>query len=149
MSKYWLTIGLVSFLLAGCGDDASEKASESDTNGTVEVQEQSSTTEAQETAPVNSEPTQAETAAPAAQGEVALNPPHGQPGHDCAIPVGAPLDGSGGQNTQAAQPTFNPPAPQQQPIMQVGSEGSARLNPPHGQPGHDCDVAVGAPLPAK
>src|SRR5690606_34408873 len=24
---------------------------------------------------------------------VVLNPPHGQPGHDCAIPVGEPLNG--------------------------------------------------------
>ncbi|MDZ7846448.1 MAG: hypothetical protein U5L96_06615 [Owenweeksia sp.] len=24
--------------------------------------------------------------------DVAVNPPHGQPGHDCAIPVGAPLN---------------------------------------------------------
>src|SRR5690606_20198848 len=25
---------------------------------------------------------------------------------------------------------------------------SAAINPPHGQPGHDCAVAVGAPLPS-
>lgn len=25
--------------------------------------------------------------------------------------------------------------------------GDAKLNPPHGEPGHRCDVAVGAPLP--
>ena len=26
--------------------------------------------------------------------------------------------------------------------------GAAKVNPPHGQPGHRCDIAVGAPLPA-
>lgn len=25
--------------------------------------------------------------------------------------------------------------------------GDAKLNPPHGEPGHRCDIAVGAPLP--
>lgn len=28
-----------------------------------------------------------------------------------------------------------------------GAEGTAGVNPPHGQPGHRCDIAVGAPLP--
>lgn len=55
---------------------------------------------------------------------VALNPPHGEPGHDCAIPVGAPLGSSPQTNTQVAEGT----------------------NPPHGQPGHDCSIPVGAPL---
>ncbi|WP_417360960.1 hypothetical protein [Galbibacter sp.] len=34
-----------------------------------------------------------------------------------------------------------PPPPVQQPI-----QNTAGLNPPHGQPGHRCDIAVGAPL---
>lgn len=29
----------------------------------------------------------------------------------------------------------------------VGGSGSAAVNPAHGQPGHRCDIAVGAPLP--
>jgi hypothetical protein len=37
----------------------------------------------------------------------------------------------------ASQPTFQPAA------------SSGNLNPPHGQPGHDCAVAVGAPLPVQ
>lgn len=36
--------------------------------------------------------------------------------------------------------SFTPP-PVQQPI-----QAAAGLNPPHGQPGHRCDIAVGAPL---
>lgn len=85
---------------------------------------------------------------------VALNPPHGQPGHDCAIAVGAPLDGSGAaqqapqidmsqMGNGAAQPTITttPVAP-----AGDGSASSVKLNPAHGQPGHDCAIAVGAPL---
>ena len=86
-----------------------------------------------------------------------LNPAHGQPGHDCAIPVGAPL-----KSTVAAKPT---PAPVQTlatstpvetktataPALVSGPsiDPKAKINPAHGQPGHDCAVAVGAPLPVK
>jgi hypothetical protein len=62
-----------------------------------------------------------------------LNPPHGQPGHNCAIAVGAPLN-------SAPATTLN------------NTTTSSGKNPPHGQPGHRCDIAVGAPLnslPAK
>lgn len=148
MLKSLFTIGAFSFLLAGCADSTSDQATETEMNGTEEVNGQSGTAANEE---VLQEPlvvTQPENAASNAQAEVALNPPHGEPGHDCDIAVGAPLDGSGGQNIQPAQPALQPVSAQK-PIMQVGSEGDARLNPPHGQPGHDCDVAVGAPLPAK
>ncbi|RZJ65369.1 MAG: hypothetical protein EOO50_14040 [Flavobacterium sp.] len=80
-----------------------------------------------------------------------VNPAHGQPGHRCDIAVGAPL-------TQAATTTqqVTPQQPQQpqqiQTQMQVPSQKVAKgMNPAHGQPGHRCDIAVGAPLnqPAK
>ena len=75
-----------------------------------------------------------------------LNPPHGEPGHDCAIAVGAPLNGSPAVNTpQAAPPTMNFPSAPMAPSP-VAAPGGPRLNPPHGQPGHDCAVQVGAPL---
>lgn len=75
---------------------------------------------------------------------VALNPPHGQPGHDCTIPVGSPLSG---------KPKINPqsPAPQATPALTAPSQklpfsNGVALNPPHGQPGHDCAIPVGQPL---
>lgn len=72
-----------------------------------------------------------------------LNPPHGEPGHDCAIAVGAPLNGSPAANApQSAPPTMNFPTS----TAPVSAPGGPRLNPPHGQPGHDCAVQVGAPL---
>jgi hypothetical protein len=44
-----------------------------------------------------------------------------------SAPVAAPV--------QATTPNFGVPNP--------------KVNPAHGQPGHDCAIAVGAPLPVK
>ena len=73
-----------------------------------------------------------------------MNPPHGQPNHRCDIAVGAPL------NSQPAQTSAPTPAPQQtvtmsqpKPVKTVTAPG---MNPPHGEPNHRCDIAVGAPL---
>ncbi|AKD02246.1 hypothetical protein POKO110462_07575 [Pontibacter korlensis] len=68
---------------------------------------------------------------------VALNPPHGEPGHNCAIPVGAPLDGP--PLPRLVKPNLSP----------VPSQTPPGMNPPHGQPGHDCAIPVGAPLGKK
>lgn len=80
-----------------------------------------------------------------ANSSVALNPKHGQPGHRCDIPEGAPLN-----SPAANQPmSIQQPAPANpilsQPVMNQ-SAGNVKLNPPHGQPGHDCTIAVGQPL---
>ncbi|HEX9980007.1 MAG TPA: hypothetical protein VGB50_05515 [Flavobacterium sp.] len=99
-----------------------------------------------------------------------MNPAHGQPGHRCDIPVGAPL------NSKPSKPT-SPPQQQNDPNIkvtpaQLNADGTLSpkgatpssapailkdpaatpatapgMNPAHGQPGHRCDVAVGAPLP--
>ncbi|RAU82801.1 hypothetical protein [Pontibacter arcticus] len=93
-------------------------------------------------APVNfSSPGSAQPAANAAPG--AVNPAHGAPGHNCAIPVGAPLNAPAG--TQATQPAVQTePAPQLTP--QTQGIASPAVNPAHGAPGHDCAIPVGAPL---
>ena len=96
-----------------------------------------------------------------------LNPAHGQPGHDCAVAVGDPLPSAGLSKaaaapvpaglstltesvpTSIAAPSLTAPAAGT-PNFKVNTTGSAfgaKLNPAHGQPGHDCGVAVGAPLP--
>lgn len=74
-------------------------------------------------------------------GDVALNPAHGQPGHDCAIPVGAPLN-----SKPASNPNMTPIQTPVQNQTSTAPTGSGMVNPPHGQPGHDCAVPVGAPL---
>jgi len=100
-------------------------------------------------------------ATPAAAG---MNPAHGQPGHRCDIAVGAPLNSPPGK-TAAQQPamTINPnqggqqavkmtpaatgtPSLLQPPASTTPTAVAPGMNPAHGQPGHRCDIAVGAPL---
>lgn len=76
-----------------------------------------------------------------------LNPEHGQPNHRCDIPVGAPLSSPAPAATQA--PVSTPVPAKVQPTMALPTTGAAsgKINPPHGEPGHSCSVAVGAMLP--
>jgi hypothetical protein len=84
-----------------------------------------------------------------------VNPPHGEPGHRCDINVGAPLDSKPNQiqtPTVTSTPTVNAapsitPTVIQQPAPVTASVPG--MNPAHGQPGHRCDIAVGAPLNSK
>ncbi len=99
---------------------------------------------------------------------VMLNPPHGQPGHRCEIPVGAPLSTPAANTIQqpatvapaATAPTIsnnsmsptienaNRINPSQRPSTAAPETGPKPANnPPHGQPWHRCDIAVGSPLP--
>ena len=73
-----------------------------------------------------------------------LNPPHGQPGHRCDIEVGKPLDSKPIQTTIPSNQ--NQPVITTQPVPTNNTQGGVALNPAHGQPGHRCDIAVGAPL---
>lgn len=107
--------------------------------------------------------------APVAKG---MNPAHGQPGHRCDIAVGAPLNSAPGKasvqpvkststtisssdlkpgtvTTNGATITTvnNNPTPNAAPVTPTVT--APGMNPPHGQEGHDCAVAVGAPLPKK
>lgn len=72
----------------------------------------------------------------------ALNPAHGQAGHRCDLPVGAPLDQAAGTSVQQTNSTLNPNV---SPVRVQGGDTPAK-NPPHGQPGHDCSKPVGADL---
>ncbi len=86
----------------------------------------------------------------------APNPAHGQPGHRCDIAVGAPLNSA--PTNATAQPTTtitnSSPTPTQTitaPAQTITTPAANTvtapgMNPPHGQPGHDCSIAVGAPL---
>lgn len=73
------------------------------------------------------------------------NPPHGQPGHKCESD--ASLQTKAGN---AAPPTVQPAQPLPQPVQTTTATATkAGMNPPHGQPGHKCELAVGAPLDGK
>lgn len=83
-----------------------------------------------------------------------MNPAHGQPNHLCDIAVGAPLNSPvdrGKNNTISTQtaPQQNSalPATKASPSPAVPPITPERINPPHGQEKHRCDIAVGAPLP--
>ena len=90
--------------------------------------------------------------APTAPG---MNPPHGQPNHRCDIAVGAPLNSPKAAATTTAKPAApvqQAPAQGQASINQVDMASGTTatkpgMNPPHGQEGHRCEIAVGAPLP--
>ncbi|GEM_PF-97288 len=89
-------------------------------------------------------------AAATAPGSARLNPAHGQPGHRCDIAVGAPLDSkpaTAGPTSSSATPV--PATAVATPATTAPVKTGAGLNPAHGQPGHRCDIAVGAPLDSK
>lgn len=67
--------------------------------------------------------------------DLKYNPAHGEEGHRCDLPVGAPLE----QASTASQPEMN-----SSPVRLKGA--TPKINPPHGEPGHDCSVPVGAEL---
>ncbi|PTT35972.1 hypothetical protein DBR28_11580 [Chryseobacterium sp. HMWF028] len=87
-----------------------------------------------------------------------MNPPHGQPGHRCDIPVGQPLNSQpaaaqninvNGSNTIQIDP--NALSPGKITLDNNGKQVKTApgMNPPHGQPGHRCDIQVGQPLNSK
>ena len=79
-----------------------------------------------------------------------MNPPHGQPNHRCDIPVGAPLNSKKAEATTVKTTDIQTTttAPIATPENNAGSTSVADgMNPAHGQPGHRCDIPVGAPLP--
>jgi hypothetical protein len=87
----------------------------------------------------------------------ALNPAHGQPGHRCDLTVGAPLSTPAKTNITSPVNASTPAPIPQNPVIYnpqpqsttPASKATAGLNPAHGQPGHRCDLTVGAPLTSK
>ncbi|MCA6066908.1 hypothetical protein JI747_006945 [Chryseobacterium sp. RG1] len=90
-----------------------------------------------------------------------MNPPHGQPGHRCDIPVGQPLSSAPAQNPQPGTQNVTVNTNQGQTIQidpnslkQVNNTNkpvktAPGMNPPHGEPRHRCDIPVGQPLNSK
>lgn len=71
-----------------------------------------------------------------------LNPEHGLPGHRCDLPVGAPLTGASPAQTIQATDNTTPSSN----VSPIRLNQTPAVNPPHGEPGHDCAVPVGAAL---
>lgn len=157
MKKTVVAIALVSVaFFTACNGEADTDAQDNypATEASVEDDQSAQGISLSTTSGETIDPSAAPASAGAATGGngAKLNPPHGEPGHRCEIPVGAPLDSDPVNSNDLvqqqliqdhAQPTTIQPQQQSSP----GGNPTARLNPPHGQPGHDCAVAVGAPLP--
>lgn len=92
------------------------------------------------------------TAAATTQTAAGMNPAHGQPGHRCDIAVGAPLNSPPSKPATTTTPVSNQPVVTSTTPAATPTVTAPGMNPPHGQPGHKCEIAVGAPLnsaPAK
>ena len=133
------------------------------------TQGQATTAQPNQTVQVNPNQQNVVTNTMAAPAKVAkgMNPAHGQPGHRCDIPVGSPLNSPVAKTTAATttsapqsgttEQTFTVTPPANNPaVPALLSTESANtkavttaegMNPAHGQPGHRCDISVGAPLP--
>ncbi|MCB0770116.1 MAG: hypothetical protein KDC00_06900 [Flavobacteriales bacterium] len=78
------------------------------------------------------------------------NPAHGEPGHRCEIPVGASLSSAPAPGGAGPMLTGDPGITTSPVIQSTSAPGTVTapgMNPPHGEPGHDCAVPVGSPLP--
>ncbi len=95
----------------------------------------------------------------AVAGQAGMNPAHGQPGHRCDIAVGASLSSPaakpGATTVNPGKPSFTTstvqnPAPASSGVPDLlkpnATPTAPGMNPPHGQEGHQCGIAVGAPL---
>ncbi len=118
-------------------------ASQENSAATKVIEEQAGESAVDE--PINIPPPSLNTgfAAPATGDAPTLNPPHGQPGHICEIPVGSPLP-KATTNAPKVNTTNNNNVNTSAPAV---VEETVALNPPHGQPGHICEIPVGSPLP--
>ena len=132
-------------ILAGCSEGESNASSKNEeTMNTPAVNEAPAPVQA----PAEMQPATTSTTATGA-----VNPAHGEPGHRCDIAVGAPMNSAPASAPVEATPQPVNPAPQpavnqpvQMPVNPAPAASTGRVNPAHGQPGHDCKIAVGAPL---
>jgi uncharacterized protein YvpB len=147
--KHYIAAILCLGILAACNSSNSEDTTTTPTTLSV--------LPAKDTTPVVNTPvTNPTVQAPVVNtGTQQLNPAHGQPGHRCDIAEGAPLNSAPAKAATTTVPAVQPQnvsvTPTSVPIATptVSPASSSALNPAHGQPGHRCDIAVGAPLNSK
>lgn len=89
-----------------------------------------------------------EVATPSKPTAAGMNPAHGEPGHRCDIAVGEPLNSKPPPPASVVS-TTPPPATTISTPQTAATKTAPGMNPPHGEPGHRCDIAVGAPLTSK
>jgi len=146
--KYFLTFALASIaLLFSCKKEADIKNTSSSPTNIVPFTEVGNQMKSQQqTTAANSKVTETTTTG------TGLNPAHGQPGHQCELPVGAPLNSAPAPSKTSAPTattavTTTVPTVTNPPATNTTTPTPEGMNPPHGQTNHRCDIAVGAPLP--
>lgn len=157
MKKFLTAVVLLSLTIISCKKEDSETTITPQTTPVVEINSSDSIKVVETTAPVEVQNPEANMMMQAPTNLGGINPAHGQPGHRCEIPVGAPLNSA---PKAASTPTVvknTAPAPANSPQLgavnpnaatnTVATQTAPGMNPPHGQAGHSCSVAVGAPLP--
>ncbi|MEO7924887.1 MAG: hypothetical protein ABIR30_14480 [Chitinophagaceae bacterium] len=156
------TAGLMLLLVSSCGNNSTEEKNNvtADTTPVTLTPTSTSTnsnpvTVPASTVPVSNPAINTAASVQATASTAGLNPAHGQPGHRCDIAVGAPLDSKPAE-TKTSLPVNTTPSIQTTPVVigqpaqpATASKTTAGLNPAHGQPGHRCDISVGAPLDSK
>ncbi|HUR65294.1 MAG TPA: hypothetical protein VMZ03_03005 [Chitinophagaceae bacterium] len=166
--KYTLIGALSVLILASCGNSADDDAIEGNVQTSASTNLTDTVVNPATAIPVSNNTNTVTTPGNTIQSPVItkgaqLNPAHGQPGHRCDIAVGAPLDSKPAATTSAPNVTIDPfsttqpknapgvtvtSTPQTTPVTTTKTS-TAGLNPAHGQPGHRCDLAVGAALDSK
>lgn len=173
-TKYILLIGLLTATITSCNSGINQKEQQNtsstspdsltnlsaisaglpntiDSNALAPIQTSTSPTVVQPQNPQLNNPT--------LKTNAGLNPAHGQPGHRCDISVGAPLSTASTTGTTTSIPSNTSPSiiQAQNPVSNnaqlqqsaLNPKTTVGLNPAHGQPGHRCDISVGAPLDSK
>jgi len=175
MTRILLSLLTCGIIFAGCNNKTEKKESTDQVpQVTDQVTADTATIQAPAEATPGTTAPMTMTAAPgqpAGTTAAGMNPPHGEPGHRCDIAVGAPLNSPPGNTQKTTLPgspditTAPPPvmsAPQPGPGPSISNLPSSTpvnaspagsstatapgMNPPHGQPGHDCSIPVGSPL---
>ncbi|HVE60297.1 MAG TPA: hypothetical protein VNA26_00660, partial [Chitinophagaceae bacterium] len=107
--NYILAIGLITAIITSCNSGIDQKAKQTSPLPAGSLTNLPVTNTA---LPVNSTDSNrgAATTTQTSSANAALNPAHGQPGHNCAIAVGAPLSGTATNSITNAVPTSTTPA---------------------------------------
>jgi hypothetical protein len=144
-NNLFLLVALVSMIIVSCSAPVQKETQQTNPQQLNQMQimklKQDESALSRTNAPAVTAPAQSST-------PVRLNPPHGQPGHICEIPVGSPLPSTpvrSAVNTNSS--VASSPAINQNNTATPTATNTVRLNPPHGQPGHICEIPVGSPLP--
>jgi len=142
-NNFFLLVTLISFIIVSCSPVQKKEVQQANPQQLNQMQimklKQDESALSRTNAPAMAAPIQSNSA-------VRLNPPHGQPGHICEIPVGSPLPTTPA-NPAAISSIAAAPANINSTTAAPTASNAVRLNPPHGQPGHICEIPVGSPLP--